>query len=167
MWHCLLASQTMPSNQRVQPSTPIGPLLSLLPAPINKPNSHEIGQPLWREPAIKHACSLPQTAAVTHSVKRHTHNAERHRENTCKCTVYMRMWGGWHWQAARQESSSLTFKDNNWIRTSLYFGVFFYTAVWVKCQFGSVTVLRLASASWITGHICWRALWGFELTVRN
>lgn len=51
MWRCLLASQTMLSNQRVQPSTQIGPLRFLLPAPINKPNSHEIGQPLWREQA--------------------------------------------------------------------------------------------------------------------
>ena len=47
MWHRLQASQTMPSNQRVQPSTQTGPCaLSPLPAPINKTNSHEIGQPL-------------------------------------------------------------------------------------------------------------------------
>lgn len=32
---------------------PIGSVLSLLPAPINKPNSHEIGQPLWREETIR------------------------------------------------------------------------------------------------------------------
>lgn len=73
----------MPSNQKVQPSRPIGPQLSLLPAPINKPNSHEIGQPLLSEQAIKHACYLPQTAAASHSVKdRHTKqkDAEKHMQ---------------------------------------------------------------------------------------
>lgn len=60
-WHCLLASQTMPPTQGVQVCTPASPLRS---HPINKPNSHEIGQPLWSKKAIKHIPS-PQTDAVT------------------------------------------------------------------------------------------------------
>lgn len=73
MWHvtlslsitiCGLTALIKGSNQA---------LLSLLPAPINKPNSHEIGQALWREEACKHACSLPLTTGhLSHKQRRKT-----------------------------------------------------------------------------------------------
>lgn len=165
MWPCLLASQTVSSNQRVQPSTPIDPLFSLLPTLIKKPDSHEIGQPLWGEQAIKHAAfskamlqflrwhhrpGASNSGFRSHCDTQDTQmqKAHAHRRVVRRNTLINKKTGIMFTNVKGQLMNAFLYSYKSYILECLL------VAVWVKCQFRSVAVLRLASYIW---HICSRA----------
>lgn len=127
MWHRLLASQTLLSNQRVQPSTRVDPLFSLLPVLINKPDRHEIGQPLWAEQPIKHAAfskAMPQFLCWHHGPGA----SNSGRGSTLWHTTAHLSWseGGIHWRTRSQESCLPVSLDNYWQLMNTFLSVLYF-----------------------------------------